>query len=857
MGRRQRIWGVERKTRRQLAIAATLLWAFVLTLAIPSVAATVASFDRPAIAQTQTDPIAREREGHDLYTAGRFAEAARIWEETARDFADRGDIVSQAGSLNYQATALYELGELAASQNAVDRAISLLETRTDPGTKAVLAQTLNQRGRLELAAGQPETALETWQQAAQLYDELGDIPGQIGAQTNSAIALQANGLYRRSRLLLQEIEAELNAIADPRVEAVASRNLGIALRVVGDVAASGEVLDRSLVAARTSGFAPEIAATLLAAGNTARALDNPDAALDYYREAASIAVDPIAIANARLSELSLLVELGRTEIARSRLPQLGEELANLPPSRPSVYARVNFAATALELGETDADIARQLAIAVEQSRELDDRRAESYALGELGYLYERRGQINEALDLTRKAVQLAEMGNATDITAQWQEQLGRILKGKGDREGAIAAYDEAVNGLQSLREDLVAVNADVQFSFRDRVEPVYRELVSLLLAGDRPQQQQLQKALNTVESLQLAELENFFRESCLQGEPTPIDAIDAKAAVIYPIILSDRLEVIASLPGQPLRNYKTNLAQTEIESTLAQFRQSLSLSYPRSRRLELYSTVYDWLLRPIATDLANSDIETLVFVLDGSLRNMPMSVLYDGEKYLVEDYAIAIAPGLQLLESRPLERGKLEAFIGGLSEARQGFAALPGVPTEVDRIKSQIQANSRLDSEFTAETVREIVSQTRSPVLHLATHGQFSSNAEDTFILTWDDRINVSELGALLQGRDETRNNAIELLVLSACQTAQGDDRAVLGLAGLAVKSGARSTIATLWSVRDRSTADLMVEFYRQLSLPATNKATALRNAQLWLLAQPDYELPFYWAPFVLVGNWQ
>lgn len=857
MGRRQRIWGVERKTRRQLAIAATLLWAFVLTLAIPSVAATVASFDRPAIAQTQTDPIAREREGHDLYTAGRFAEAARIWEETARDFADRGDIVSQAGSLNYQATALYELGELAASQNAVDRAISLLETRTDPGTKAVLAQTLNQRGRLELAAGQPETALETWQQAAQLYDELGDLPGRIGAQTNSAIALQANGLYRRSRLLLQEIEAELNAIADPRVEAVASRNLGIALRVVGDVAASGEVLDRSLVAARTSGFAPEIAATLLAAGNTARALDNPDAALDYYREAASIAVDPIAIANARLSELSLLVELGRTEIARSRLPQLGEELANLPPSRPSVYARVNFAATALELGETDADIARQLAIAVEQSRELDDRRAESYALGELGYLYERRGQINEALDLTRKAVQLAEMGNATDITAQWQEQLGRILKGKGDLEGAIAAYDEAVNGLQSLREDLVAVNADVQFSFRDRVEPVYRELVSLLLAGDRPQQQQLQKALNTVESLQLAELENFFRESCLQGEPTPIDAIDAKAAVIYPIILSDRLEVIASLPGQPLRNYKTNLAQTEIESTLAQFRQSLSLSYPRSRRLELYSTVYDWLLRPIATDLANSDIETLVFVLDGSLRNMPMSVLYDGEKYLVEDYAIAIAPGLQLLESRPLERGKLEAFIGGLSEARQGFAALPGVPTEVDRIKSQIQANSRLDSEFTAETVREIVSQTRSPVLHLATHGQFSSNAEDTFILTWDDRINVSELGALLQGRDETRNNAIELLVLSACQTAQGDDRAVLGLAGLAVKSGARSTIATLWSVRDRSTADLMVEFYRQLSLPATNKATALRNAQLWLLAQPDYELPFYWAPFVLVGNWQ
>jgi CHAT domain-containing protein len=122
--------------------------------------------------------------------------------------------------------------------------------------------------------------------------------------------------------------------------------------------------------------------------------------------------------------------------------------------------------------------------------------------------------------------------------------------------------------------------------------------------------------------------------------------------------------------------------------------------------------------------------------------------------------------------------------------------------------------------------------------------------------LTWDGRINVSELGSLLGNRDESQSKAIELLVLSACQTARGDTRAVLGLAGFAVKSGARSTIATLWSVRDESTAALMAQFYRQLTLPKMTKSEALRQAQLELLHQSQYSHPFYWAPFVLVGNW-
>ena len=141
-------------------------------------------------------------------------------------------------------------------------------------------------------------------------------------------------------------------------------------------------------------------------------------------------------------------------------------------------------------------------------------------------------------------------------------------------------------------------------------------------------------------------------------------------------------------------------------------------------------------------------------------------------------------------------------------------------------------------------------------MVHLATHGKFSSTTEETFILTWDGQLDARGLERLLAARDVNRLSPIELLILSACQTASGDRRAALGLAGVAVRSGARSTIASLWRVNDRSTAQLMVALYRSLAQPGTSKAQALRNAQLTLLENPQTEHPFFWGAFVLSGNW-
>ncbi|WP_233258782.1 CHAT domain-containing protein [[Phormidium] sp. ETS-05] len=450
-----------------------------------------------------------------------------------------------------------------------------------------------------------------------------------------------------------------------------------------------------------------------------------------------------------------------------------------------------------------------------------------------------------------------------EITYQLLWQLGRIRAAKGDREGAIGQYNQAVNIIASLRGDLVAVNPDVQFSFRSSVEPIYRELVSLLLKEKSPSQEKLKQARETIDALQLAELDNFFRDACADAEAKPIDEIDPQAAVIYPIILSDRLEVVLSIPGQSLRHYSTPKSQAELETIFNRARSSLRRTAFEQERLPLAQEIYDWLIRPAEADLTANGIKTLVFVLDGSLGNLPMAALHDGREYLIQKYSISLTPGLQLLDPRPINQVQLKVITGALSEARQGFPALPGVANEVADIAARIPTQKLLNQEFVTDNLQKQIEKQSFSILHLATHGQFSSNAADTFILTWDGRVNVKEFDRLLRGGQQTSRNAgrrrasIELLVLSACETAAGDSRAALGLAGIAIRSGARITLATLWQVNDESTAVFMSEFYRQLSQGQITKAEALRQAQLSLLQNPKYQNPYFWAPFVLVGNWE
>lgn len=811
-------------------------------------------------------------QGKDLYEAGRFAEAVEVLQKLQQQYRATGATLKQAAVLGNLALAHHQLGNWPEANAAIAASRDLFAPAPQSNSALkVFAEVLTTQGRLQLAQGQIEASLKSWEQAETIYQQLEEIAGISRSQINQAQALQLLGFHRQALSKLSRAQQALRTQPNSLTKVTSLRSIGETLRLVGQIEQSKAVLEDSLELAEQLRSQPAIAAAQLSLGNVARLQFEPEAAIRFYQQAARNGNPTDTRLRSQLNLLSLWIDQGDSTEAAALWPQIRTQLQNHPSSRFAINAQISLAQNLLNLANLNNNstpqsqnletISNLLATSVQQAEGLGDRRSYSYALGSLGHLYEREAQLSDAKKLTQQALNVAESINAPDISYRWQWQLGRLFKQSRDRANALNAYESAIETLRSLRSDLVAATDDVQFSFRDSVEPVYRELVSLLLQPEtgEPNSAELEQARQTIESLQLAELDNFFQAACLQPRRIQVDRIDREAAVIYPILLPDRLDIILSIAGQPLHRYSTEIPKTEVETNLVQLVRSIgSIQRVNSQRFLPYAqTLYDWIIRPLERELTDSEITTLVFVPDGIMRNVPMATLHDGEQFLLEKYRISVTPGLELADPFPLGRAELRILSAGLSEERQGFPAIPFVEVELDQIQAQLPSEVLLNQAFTEESFQEAIDQFPFPIVHLATHGQFSSTAEDTFILTWDDRISVDELSDLFRVAEVQRTNPVELLVLSACETARGDNRAALGLAGVAVRAGARSTLASLWAVSDEATAELMDRFYEELSNRSVTKAEALRRAQLEILQSPKYNShPYYWAPFVLVGNW-
>jgi len=253
-----------------------------------------------------------------------------------------------------------------------------------------------------------------------------------------------------------------------------------------------------------------------------------------------------------------------------------------------------------------------------------------------------------------------------------------------------------------------------------------------------------------------------------------------------------------------------------------------------------------------------------------------MAALYDGTEYLIDRYAISEVLGLRFADTiKPLQPEELKVIGAGLStiptslpqEIREKFSPLSNVEAEMVVLKdSGINTTILINENFTLSNFNAKLNEQKFPVVHLATHGQFSLDPQKTFLLTSQDSssqdssknglINVNELGALFRVRGQIRLDSIELLVLNACETASGDDLATLGLAGTAVRAGARSAIASLWTLDDAPSATFTQRLYQNLQQPDVSKAEALRRVQLALKQDPQYKHPRYWSPYILAGNW-
>ncbi|NEQ42044.1 MAG: tetratricopeptide repeat protein [Leptolyngbya sp. SIOISBB] len=697
------------------------VWAIALTVIVAlgspttPLSGSVQASEPLSITAHVNNPLELVQQGRQHYRDGYWQEALEVWQQAEDIYQDQRDSLNQAMVLSNVALAYQSLDQISEAQQAITASLDLLQSAAPTGERSrILAQALNTEAGLQLATGQAQQALMTWERATDLYRQLGEDAGVVQCLVNQAQALRKLGFYRRAQSLLEQVTEQLAEQPDSLTKAAGLYSLGNMLRLNGQLEASRTALEKSLAIARTLNSQPDISAALMSLGNTARVSDQRAEARAFYQQTADNATDSTQYFQALDNQLAMSIALQEVNNSRALWPQMYEQVEQLPLNRASLYAQISFAQNLMKLRElkpvdsTDegfadlATIAQLLADVAQRAEILSDLRAKSYALGYLGNLYEFTQQPEEAQKATNQALALAlQLPSSADIAYRWHWQLGRIFKAKGERQSAIAAYTEAISSLQTIRQDLAVVDTDIQFSFKEGVEPVYRELVALLLQDAEAVADPagtLEKAREVIESLQIAELDDFFKQACVEVATVVADEVDPKTALIYAILLENEIEVVVRLPNQGLYHHTTTLEKGELDRTLDQLKKVLVEDPVKRGRfrtdvlLPLSQKLYDWLLRPAESYLSESSgIETIAFVLDGPLRNIPMALLHDGNHYLIEEYSVALSPGLQLINPQPLPRSELRALAAGLSQrVSSNFSELPKVADELEAVHSQI-----------------------------------------------------------------------------------------------------------------------------------------------------------------------
>ncbi|MBO9997597.1 MAG: CHAT domain-containing protein [Cyanobacteria bacterium SID2] len=371
------------------------------------------------------------------------------------------------------------------------------------------------------------------------------------------------------------------------------------------------------------------------------------------------------------------------------------------------------------------------------------------------------------------------------------------------------------------------------------------------------------------------------RDDVVEAFDRQLEETGRTSAVVYVIPNDDNLELmLMTATEEPMRWVFPDIDR---ETLISQVRRlEVELTNPRRRRsdnyLEIGRELYDWIIAPLASELERQQIDTLIFCLGDGLRSMPLEVLYDGNQFLIETYSISRIPGFNLFDTQPADLRNGRVLAMGASEF-ENLSPLPAIPVELASIVPRLWPGATfLNENFTVENLQRQRQQGDYNIVHLATHARFvSGDPSRSYIQFWRDSLSLSEMRAL-----QWNDPPVELLVLSGCETAQGDEEAEMGFAGLAVYAGVPSVVASLWTVSDTGAMLMMSEFYAQLKTAPT-KAEALRRTQLAALRGQlrfenpevsglhppgtlvfselpnaenlDLSHPYQWAAFTIVGS--
>ena len=818
------------------------------------------------------------QQGVERYKAGDFQGAIAVWNTALNNQPGVADRV----------TILKHLVRVYSQVGQVDRTIAslnqLIAHYQEVGDRLQLGRMLTEQAQAYSSLGQQQKAIALLcgdqiepncgkESALAIAHEQSDQLGEAAGLGSLGTIHRLRGDYETSLRLLQKSLAIAQNLKNPVYVTAAENELG-------NTYASLAKRDY-----RYAEFASDSNDVTAIEKFTQQAVEHDHNAVTFFEASLAAARQQRDLPNEVRSLLNLAVSYQRIKesaAAETTLKQAFYVLDRLPDSQDKTYGLIRFVnllqrSSAADhdpnvqcLPHTPAETVTLLNQAIAIAQRIRDPRAESFALGRLGHLYECQQDLIQALKLTQQA-QL--VGQQQESRYLWDWQAGRILQAQGKPIDAIRSYESSVKTLKEIRGDLAIASRDFQFDFRDTVEPVYRELTQLQLQSPtnktlEKQNIHLESALKTIDSLRLAELQNYLGGDCsITLSEKPITSVGEKTAIISTIILKNRIAVILTLPNANKKSQSKVYwmpAQTKtVMATVNELRLKLE---ERSDLANTYQEpsqqIYNWLIGPFAQDLQTAQTETLVFIQDGILRSIPMTALYNGKQFLVQQYAITSALSLNLTEPTRINPHSLRVLEFGLTKssavAGRFFEPLSYVKTELDRIKAALPGSKEfVDEAFTIDRLEQELTQGAFPIVHLATHGKFGIDSRDTFLVTGKHNQNNNETLTLNQLYQILQNKSLELLTLTACETAIGSDRDALGIAGISLQAGARSAIASLWQVDDQSTAELIGQFYQNLH-QGMGRAKALQSAQKnWLQQHSgDRNHPGYWAALILVGNW-
>ncbi len=795
--------------------------------------------------------------GNAYQSLGKYDKAIESYLQSlaiAREIKDRRGEGSSLGNLG---NAYYRLGKY---DKVIDFQLQSLAIAREIKDRHGEAQSLGSLGIVYQAIGKYDKAIESHLQYLTIAREIKDRLGEGQSLGNLGTSYQALGKYDKA------IESHLQSLAisreikDRHGEGSSLGSLGIAYYFLGKYDKAIEFSLQNLVIARQ---VKDRQGEGSAMGNLGIAYD----ALGQYDKAIEF-------------------QLQRLEIAREIKDRRGEG-----SSLGSLGIAYYF------LGKYDKAIEFQLqSLAI--SREIKDRLGEGQSLGNLGNVYYSLGKYGKSIEFHLQALGILREIKALSSEAVLLGNLGVSLNYLKQPELAVLFYKQSVNLHETIRRDIRKLDKGIQKSYLETVSSSYKHLAELLIKQDR-----IMEALQVLDLLKVQELEDYFKnikgsdrsaqgvrllepekaisdkrlavsfdnsqeinsqlanqiqqlpKSEINKVPEYLQKIPQGTALLYPLILGDRLEIILFSPNTLPIHRTVNITQDKLQSLVTEFKAGLMDEGSEDYK-EPAKAMYNLLIKPIEAELAQNKTQTILYAPDGILRYIPLAALYDGKQWFAEKYRISNLIAYTLTDFAPQPKSPPNilagAFGGKAGERKFGQIALPATIKEVQAIANSFDNSlSLLEDDFSRATTESKFKNYN--ILHFATHAEFNTGTPDnSFIIFGNgDKIRLSEL-------TDWQIPNVELIVLSACQTGLGtlgSGVEILGFGYQVQKAGAKQAIASLWSVNDEGTQALMEAFYGELKKGDVTPTEALHRAQVSLIKSPKYNHPNYWSAFFAISN--